>query len=119
MVFNQRCSKTYFDHDVMVEEAKKKISYKAAFHLILFELLPKKFTIPQLQNLYEQVYNSKIDNRNFSRKLSSTGLLIKLREKDKSCSKRGTFCYELDTNRYKAEFQSFLHFIPKPFNLIS
>ena len=108
-----------FDHDIMVEEAKKRIRYKAALHPILFELLPKKFTIPQLQNLYEQVYNTKIDNRNFIRKVNSTDLLIKLTEKDKSNSKRGAFYYTLDKNKYKAKFQSFLNFIPNPEHLIS
>lgn len=108
-----------FDHDLMVEEAKKRIRYKAALHPILFELLPKKFTIPQLQNLYEQVYNTKIDNRNFIRKVNSTDLLIKLTEKDKSNSKRGAFYYTLDPNKYKAKFQSFLNFIPNPEHLIS
>ncbi|SHE43180.1 NUDIX hydrolase [Pedobacter caeni] len=108
-----------FDHDLMVEEAKKRIRYKAALHPILFELLPKKFTIPQLQNLYEQVYNTKIDNRNFIRKVNSTDLLIKLSDKDKSSSKRGAFYYTLDKNKYKAKFQSFLNFIPNPEHLIS
>ena len=101
-----------FDHDQMVEDAKSKLRYKAALHPILFELLPRKFTIPQLQNLYEQVYNTRIDNRNFIRKLSSTGLLIKLEDKDKSGSKRGAFYFKLDRVKYKAKFQSFLNFMP-------
>lgn len=110
--------KLIFDHDLMVEEAKGRLRYKAAFHPILFELLPKKFTTPQLQNLYEQVYNTKIDNRNFLRKLASTGLLIKLTEKDKSSSKRGAFYYKLDANKYKTKFQSFTNFMPNPEQLI-
>lgn len=105
-----------FDHNQMVEDAKKQVRYKAALHPILFELLPKKFTIPQLQNLYEQVYNTKIDNRNFIRKLSQTGLLIKLEDKDKSNSKRGAFYFKLDSVKYKAKFQSFLNFMPGPEN---
>lgn len=110
--------KLIFDHDEMVEEAKHRIRYKAAFHPILFELLPRKFTIPQLQNLYEQVYNAKIDNRNFIRKVNSTGLLVKLTEKDKSSSRRGAFYYELDKHKYKAKFQSFINFIPNPESFI-
>jgi 8-oxo-dGTP diphosphatase len=108
-----------FDHGHMVEIAKQKIRYKAALHPLLFELLPRKFTIPQLQSLYEGVYNTKIDNRNFIRKLTSTGLLIKLEEKDKSNSKKGAFYFKLDKKKYKAKFQAFLNFIPNPENLIS
>lgn len=111
--------KLVFDHGEMVEIAKQKIRYKAALHPLLFELLPRKFTIPQLQSLYEGVYNTKIDNRNFIRKLTSTGLLIKLEEKDKSNSKKGAFYFKLDKKKYKAKFQAFLNFIPNPENLIS
>ena len=108
-----------FDHDEMVEDAKKKIRYKAALHPILFELLPKKFTIPQLQNLYEDVYNTQIDNRNFIRKLTATKLLIKLEEKDKSSSKKGAFYFKLDKKKYQANFQAFLNIIPNPDKLIT
>lgn len=111
--------KLIFDHNEMVEVAKQKIRYKAALHPLLFELLPRKFTIPQLQSLYEGVYNTRIDNRNFIRKLTSTGLLIKLEEKDKSNSKKGAFYFKLDKKKYKAKFQAFLNFIPNPENLIS
>jgi len=108
-----------FDHSEMVEAARQKIRYKAALHPLLFELLPRKFTIPQLQSLYEGVYNTRIDNRNFIRKLTSTGLLIKLEEKDKTNSKKGAFYFKLDKKKYKAKFQAFLNFIPNPENLIS
>lgn len=111
--------KLIFDHDKMVENAKERIRYKAALHPILFELLPKKFTLPQLQNLYEDVYNTNIDNRNFIRKISATGLLIKLPEKDKTGSKKGAFYFKLDKKKYQANFQAFLSFIPKPDKLIT
>ena len=96
----------------MVADARKKLRYKAALHPILFEMLPKKFTIPQLQMLFEEVNDTKIDTRNFSRKISSTGLLIKLEEKDKSGSKKGAFYFKLDKKKYKANFQAFLNLIP-------
>lgn len=108
-----------FDHQEMVAAAQQRVRYKAALHPLLFELMPPKFTIPQLQNLYEEVYQTQIDNRNFIRKLSSTGLLIKLGEKDKSSSKKGAFYFKLDKKKYKAKFQAFLNFIPNPEHLIS
>lgn len=106
--------KLIFDHGEMVEMATKRLRYKAAFHPIVFELLPDKFTLPQLQNLYESVYNTTIDKRNFSKRVLATGLLIKLTEKDKAGSKRGAFYYRLDTQNYYAKFQAFLNFIPNP-----
>jgi 8-oxo-dGTP diphosphatase len=107
-----------FDHFDMLNKALNKLRYKAAFHPILFELLPEKFTIPQLQYLYEGIYDSTFDKRNFSRKILSTHLLIKHLEKDKDNSKKGAFYYSLDKNKYKDKFQAFLNFIPNPESLI-
>ncbi|MEO5909489.1 MAG: NUDIX domain-containing protein [Pelobium sp.] len=107
-----------FDHTEMVQQAKLKLRYKAALHPILFELLPEKFTIPQIQSLYEEIYGVPFDNRNFSRKLLSTGLLLKLTEKDKSSSKKGAFYYKLDSHLYQQNFQAFLNLIPNPDKLV-
>jgi ADP-ribose pyrophosphatase YjhB (NUDIX family) len=106
-----------FDHRNMVDMARGKLQYKAALHPILFELLPAKFTLPQLQSLYEGVYGTTIDKRNFSRKVLSTGLLIKQNEKDKENSKRGAFYYKLNKRTYKSNFQAFLNIIPNSHNL--
>ena len=103
-----------FDHNEMVNLAKRKLRYKAALHPILFQLLPEKFTIPQLQALYEGVYNTNFDDRNFSRKLLSTGLLLKLPEKDKLSSKKGAFYYRLDQTNYTKNFEKFLNLVPNP-----
>lgn len=109
--------KLIFDHEEMVRQAKNKLKYKAALHPILFELLPGKFTIPQLQSLYEEIYNVEMDKRNFSRKVLATGLLIKKSEKDKLSSKKGAFYFVLDKEKYAQNFQAFLNLIPKPKSL--
>lgn len=104
--------KLVFDHEQMVEMAKERLQYKAASHPILFELMPPKFTLPQLQALYEGVYGTRLDKRNFSRKLLSTGLLIKQKDKERQSSKKGAYYYKLDKKRYTAKFRDFLNFIP-------
>ncbi|MEO6914270.1 MAG: NUDIX domain-containing protein, partial [Chitinophagaceae bacterium] len=106
-----------FDHTQIIEMAKEKLRYKAAFHPILFELLPEKFTLPQLQSLYEGIYVAVLDKRNFIRKVLSSGLLIKQKEKDKEGSKRGAFYYKLDRRKYASKFNAFLNFIPNPQNI--
>ncbi|GAA4804491.1 NUDIX domain-containing protein [Olivibacter ginsenosidimutans] len=106
--------KLIFDHNSMVEHAKKKLRYKAALHPILFELLPEKFTIPQILTLYEGVYDIILDKRNFNRKLLSTGLLQRQKDKDKENSKKGAFYYKLNKETYKDKISSFLNFIPNP-----
>lgn len=101
-----------FDHLKIVELAKDKLRYKAALHPLLFELLPAKFTMPQLQNLYQCVYNMEFDKGNFNRKLLSTKLLMKLKDKDKLGSKKGAFYYKVDTKKYTASFNAFLNLVP-------
>ncbi|GAA4312308.1 NUDIX hydrolase [Compostibacter hankyongensis] len=107
-----------FDHDKMVEDAIRKLRYNATMHPILFELLPDKFTLPKLQNLYEAIYDTQFDKRNFNRKILSTALLVKQKDKDKSSSKKGAYYYKLDKKKYAANFRSFLHFIPNPDHLL-
>jgi ADP-ribose pyrophosphatase YjhB (NUDIX family) len=103
-----------FDHMLMVETAKAKLCYKAALHPILFKLLPEKFTLPQLQNLYDDTYETAFDKRNFSRKVKSTGLLIKQKEKERNGSKKGAFYYKIDKRKLKDKFHDFVNFIPAP-----
>jgi len=101
-----------FDHNRIVELAKEKLRYKAALHPLLFELLPAKFTMPQLQSLYQAVYNTEFDKGNFNRKLLSTKLLVKLKDKDKLNSKKGAYYYKVDHKKYSAGFKAFLNFVP-------
>lgn len=110
----KRVPKLIFDHNKMVDHAKQRLRYKAALHPILFELLPEKFTIPQIMTLYEQVYDVELDKRNFTRKLRSTGLLVKQLDKDKENSKKGAFYYKLDKATYKEKFTKFLNFVSNP-----
>jgi 8-oxo-dGTP diphosphatase len=109
--------KLIFDHDEMVAMAREKLKYKAGHHPILFELLPGKFTLPQLQTLYEEIFDSTLDKRNFIRKILSTGLLIKQKGKDKKNSKRGAFYYKLDARKYDKQFSSFMNIIPNSHKL--
>lgn len=98
------------DHGQMVKDAMEELKRKARYQPIGFELLPEKFTIPQLQNLYEAIYQKKLDSRNFRKKVLSHNVLIKLDEKDKSTSKRGAFLYKFDHKTYKKLIRSGYNF---------
>lgn len=108
--------KLVFDHEKMVASAKKKLQYMAASHTILFELLPENFTLPLLQNLFEDVFETNFDKGNFSRKMLSTQLLLKQKDKDKSGSKKGAYYYKLDKKNYRQNLHKFLKLIPNPNN---
>ena len=90
-----------FDHAAMVNRALKKLQIRARTQPIGFELLPDKFTIPQLQGLYEAIYNKTFDKRNFRRKLLSMDLLVKLEEKEKESSRKGAWYYRFDSRKYE------------------
>ena len=102
-----------FDHDAMVELALRRLRYKAALHAIGFELMPRTFTIPQLQKVYEAIYNRQLDRRNFSRKILSTGLLINTGQKDElSATKKGQL-YRLNTEKYQQYLTDYVSFFPE------
>ena len=90
------------DHGKMVKDAISKLRQKTRYEPIGFNLLPEDFTIPQLQTLYECIYQKKLDNRNFRKKLLSFNILIKTDKKDKSGSKKGAFLYKFDQKKFDA-----------------
>jgi ADP-ribose pyrophosphatase YjhB (NUDIX family) len=100
-----------FDHQEMVAKAKQRLQEKVSNHPIGFELLPGKFTLPQLQNLYEAIYESPLDKRNFKRKILSLGILNKLDEKEKESSRKGAFYYVFDKAKYSKLAEEGVKFI--------
>lgn len=97
--------KMIFDHDAMVKAALRRLRRKASSEPIGFNLLPEKFTVPQLQTLYEAIYGNDIDKRNFRKKIQTMYFLEKSEEKDKSNSKRGAFLYTFNKELYEKAVQ--------------
>ncbi len=90
-----------FDHAKMVEMALESLRDEAHRKPIGFELLPPKFTIPQLQSLYEAIYQQHFDKRNFRKSILKMNLLDQLNEKDKENSKKGAFLYRFNEEKYR------------------
>ncbi len=90
-----------FDHSVMVEKALRRLRRRARTQPIGFELLPEKFSMPELQSLYEGIFQKELDKRNFRKKILTMGFLDKLVEKDKSSSKKGAFLYKFNPEKYQ------------------
>jgi ADP-ribose pyrophosphatase YjhB (NUDIX family) len=89
-----------FDHNEMVDKGLRRLRRKARSQPIGFELLPEKFTIPMLQRLYESIYQTQFDKRNFRKKIISMDILVKLDEKEKTGSKKGAWLYKFDEAKY-------------------
>ena len=90
-----------FDHAAMVEKALGDLQNQIKIKPVGFELLPEKFTLVQLQDLYEAIYRRKVDKRNFRKKILSMGILEKLDEKEKETSKRGAYYYKFNKDSYE------------------
>jgi len=95
-----KAPKLIFDHDKMVDYAIRRLRIRASTRPIGFELLPEKFTMRQLQKLYEAIWNTKLDKRNFYSKIRSLDIVVKLDEKDKKSSRKGSFLYQFDPSKY-------------------
>lgn len=90
-----------FDHKEMVSLALKQLQMQVKIKPVGFELLPEKFTLVQLLDLYEAIYQRQVDKRNFRKKILSMNILEKLDEKEKETSKKGAFYYKFNKERYK------------------
>jgi ADP-ribose pyrophosphatase YjhB (NUDIX family) len=93
--------KLIFDHDKMLKHAISRLRYRTSTKPIGFELLPEKFTMRQLQKLYEAILSKKLDKRNFISKINSLDIIIKLEEKDMQSSRKGSYLYTFDKDKYE------------------
>ena len=92
-----------FDHNEMLHKAVLRLRRRTSINPIGFELLPEKFTMRQLQKLYEAILDKKLDKRNFINKINSMDILIKLKEKDMTSSTKGSYLYTFDQEKYGAK----------------
>ncbi len=102
--------KLAYDHTKIFEKGFEKIRKRISYQPIAFELLPEKFTLTQLQSLYEVIMNTKLDKRNFRKKMLKYGILKELDEKQKGVSYRAAKLYKFDKRKYAKVFQKELSF---------
>lgn len=89
-----------FDHKEIILKGLDHLKSRLQTTPIAFELLPKKFTIKQLQNLYEAILGIDIDNRNFRKRLLKYPYLIQLNEKESKVSHKPAILYQFDSLSY-------------------
>ncbi|MFN0127364.1 MAG: NUDIX hydrolase [Verrucomicrobiales bacterium] len=90
-----------FDHADILATALTRLRGKLAYQPIGFELLPPKFTLTQLQRLYEAVLGEALDKRNFRKKALSYDLLIPLKEKHQEGSHRPAQLFRFDPAKFE------------------
>ena len=90
-----------FDHAKILEMAHERLRGKVRYQPIGFELLPAKFTLRQIQHLYEVVLDRPLDKRNFRKKILSMDILVELDEVETDVAHRAARLYKFDRRKYQ------------------
>ena len=89
-----------FDHDLILRMALKELRKQIHFEPIGFELLPEKFTIKELQLLYEVILDVKFDRRNFYNKMLHLEILTQLDETVFNSPKKEAYLFKFNPEKY-------------------
>jgi 8-oxo-dGTP diphosphatase len=97
------------DHKEILDKALETLRMELNLMPVGYNLLPEKFTIPELQKLYETILGRKLDRRNFLRKITSIGILTKLDEKKGNVAHKAPNLYSFDQDKYNEVVRNGLH----------
>ena len=106
----QKIPKLAFDHDRILRAAHQRLQAKVRYEPIGFELLPKKFTLTQIQKLYEIALDRTIDKRNFRKKILRMDVLHELDEVETDVAHRAARLYRFNQKRYREMAKRGIHF---------
>lgn len=99
-----------FDHANIVEMAQHRLRNKIRYQPVGFELLPERFTLSQLQHLYEQILGRSLDKRNFRKKVLNMRFILETKEREQDVPHRAARFYRFDRNQYQRLMQKGFHF---------
>lgn len=90
-----------FDHQEILEACFQRLKWMVRYRPVGFELLPSKFTLTELQHLYEAILETELEKRNFRKKILSMNLLIDLDETQEGVAHRPARLYKFDKAKYE------------------
>jgi len=90
-----------FDHEKIIDAALQRLKGKVQYEPLGFELLPPRFTLTQLQHLYEIILEMPLDKRNFRKKILGMNLLIETDEIEQDVAHRAARLYRFDETKYR------------------
>ena len=102
--------KLAFDHAAILQLAYERLQAKVCYQPIGFELLPSKFTLRQLQHLYETILGRPLDKRNFRRKILGLDVLEELDAYESNVAHRAARLYRFDQRKYRRLTKQGVHF---------
>jgi len=102
--------KLILDHNEILDEALLSLRRNVNEYPLGKNLLPPKFTMPDLQKLYETILGKPMDRRNFQKKILSLGILERLRERKEGVAHKAPYLYKFNEAKYKAAMKQGLKF---------
>lgn len=90
-----------FDHNHIIELALKALRVELSLQPLGLKLLPEKFTMPELQRMYEIILGKTLDPRNFYKKIKGLGILTRLNERKKGGAHKAPYLYCFDKAAYE------------------
>ncbi|HSO88201.1 MAG TPA: NUDIX domain-containing protein [Draconibacterium sp.] len=94
------------DHNLIIQKALNTLRLQISYQPIGYNLMPEKFTMPELQSLYETILGKSLDRRNFQRKMLSFDILNKLPETKKGGAHKAPFLYEFNLENYRKALEN-------------
>lgn len=99
-----------FDHAEILAMAHERLRGKVTYKPIGFELLPRKFTLSQLQKLYETILERELDKRNFRKKIQKMDILKDLDEVQQDVAHRAARLFSFHREKYEGKAREGWHF---------
>lgn len=95
-----------FDHNAMISMALKTLRRQLSYQPIGYELLPEKFTMPDLQQLYETILGQSLDRRNFQKRMLGYGILERLDERKTGGAHKAPYLYQFNKAKYQQALEA-------------
>lgn len=90
-----------YDHRQIIEKALQSLRFDLNDHPVGYNLLPEKFTMPELQRLYETILDESLDRRNFQKRMLSLNILERLKERKTGGAHKAPYLYRFDRKKYE------------------
>lgn len=98
------------DHNEILSKALQSLRINLNDYPVGRNLLPQKFTMPDLQHMYETILGKKLDRRNFQKKVISLDILKRLKERKSGVTHKAPFLYKFDEKKYQRALKQGLKF---------
>ncbi len=98
------------DHNLILKKALESLRLQLNDYPVGFNLLPAKFTMPELQSLYETILGQKLDRRNFQKKILALDILTRLNERKEGGAHKAPYLFKFDKKKYQNVLKKGLSF---------